>query len=318
MPRVSVIIPAYNAAALLPQALDSVMAQTYSDWEAIVADDASTDETAAAVLGRDPRFSCVRSDRNRGIGGARNHALSRARGELIALLDADDMWLPEYLERQVAEYDAAVMRGEDVGIVCCDAYRLEPDGRRGESCYARVEWPAEFTLTALLRYNTIFVSAMVPRAVFDEVGDFAAYCPGTEDYDLWLRILETGRRVVAVHEPLAMYRLGKSNVSANLAEMSRATQATYRHALLRGRLSRRQRAIARRELRLQRLVELWEEAALRAKTHRVPIALYARVVPLGLRVVIERPRSWLHCLRVAIAIGRGAPVAGLNRSRLVS
>jgi glycosyltransferase involved in cell wall biosynthesis len=319
MPRVSVIIPARNAASVLTQALDSVVAQTYRDWEAIVADDASTDATAAVANGRDPRISCVRSTRGLGIGGARNLALSRARGELIALLDADDMWLPEYLARQVGRYDAAVARGENVGIVCCDAYELGPHGRRAHTYSHRSGWVNEVTLTTLLHGNTIFVSAVAPRAVVEEVGGFATDCLGTEDYDLWLRILETGRRVVCAREPLVVYRVADATVSANVAAMSRATQTTYRNALLRGHLTRAQRQIARRELRLQSFVERWENAAQRrAETGRTPLRQCLRAAPLGLRVILERPGRWLHWLRIAIAIARGAPAAGVDRTRSVA
>jgi glycosyltransferase involved in cell wall biosynthesis len=319
MPRVSVIIPARNAATLLPEALDSVIAQSYDDWEAIVADDASSDGTAALAAGYHPRVSCVRSERNLGIGGARNLALRQATGELVALLDADDLWLPEYLQRQVARYDAAVARGQDVGIVCCDAYELGARGLRAQTYSERAGWVDNVTLTTLLRRNTIFVSALVPRAVVDELGGFATDCLGTEDYDLWLRIVESGRAVIAVREPLVQYRVADTTISTNLAAMSRATQTTYRHALGRGRLSAHQRLVARRELRLQAFVELWEEIARAMREgNGIPWRLVASAAPLGVRVVLERPGRWLHWLRIASAIARGAPAAGIDRSRALA
>jgi glycosyltransferase involved in cell wall biosynthesis len=315
-PRVSVIIPAHNACALLAETLDSVIAQTYEDWEVIVADDGSTDGTAALATGYHPRVGCVCSPRKLGIGGARNLALTRATGELVALLDADDLWLPEYLERQVARYDAAVVAGEDVGIVSCDAFELGPDGPRASTYSQRAGWADPVTLTTLLRGNTIFVSAIAPRALIDKLGGFATDCLGTEDYDMWLRILETGRAVLATREPLVLYRIADATVSANVAGMARATQTTYRHALERGRLDARQRWIARRALRLQRFVELWEEAAGRRKeTGRIPWVFMACAAPLGVRVVLERPERWLRWLRIAREIVRGAPVAGVDRSR---
>jgi glycosyltransferase involved in cell wall biosynthesis len=319
MPRVSVIIPAHNAAATLAETLDSVFAQTYTDWEAIVADDASTDNTAAIAAAYRPRVSCVRTERNLGIGGARNLSIAQATGELIALLDADDFWLPEYLERQVARYDDAVARGENVGVVCCDAYELDPRGRRTHTYSERGGWVAEVTLTTLLRDNTIFVSAIAPRAVVQELGGFSTDCLGTEDYDLWLRIVETGRVVVVAREPLAVYRVSDTSISTNVAGMSRATQTVYRNALARGRLDARQRRIARRELRLQCFVERWEEIARRlGETARIPWSLLARAAPLGIRVMLERPGRWSHWLKIGIGILRGAPAAGVDRSRLVA
>jgi glycosyltransferase involved in cell wall biosynthesis len=312
MARVSVIVPARNAAALLGQALDSIVAQTYEDWEAIVADDASSDATAVVAAGRDPRISCVRSPRNLGIGGARNLALARASGELVALLDADDVWLPHYLERLVSRYDEARRRGEDVGVVCCDAYHLGADGVPEVASYAPPRWPERVTLTTLLRNNSIFVSAMIPHAVIEELGCFATDCLGTEDYDMWLRIAETGRSVIALREPLVLYRIGETSISRKVAVMSRATQRTYQRALARGRLSRAQRRIAQRQLRFQRLVELRHELAARVGERSSPLVLLAHMTPLALRVALERPADWPVWLRGAIA---RAGVAGGRRRR---
>jgi glycosyltransferase involved in cell wall biosynthesis len=316
MPRVSVIIPAHNAAAVLAETLESLIAQTYADWEAIVVDDASEDDTAAVATGRDPRILCVRSERNLGPAGARNLALAHAQGELVALLDADDLWLPHYLARQLARYDVARSRGEDVGIVCCDAYELYPSGTAENTYSARAGWTDEVTLTSLLRCNTIFVSALAPRSVIAEVGGFSTECFGSEDYDLWLQILESGHTVVTTHEPLAIYRVADGSVSANVLGMARTLQTTYRRALARGRLNALQRVIARRELRLQRLVELWEEVALsRSETSQLPWRALTSGIALGVRVVLERPARWSKWLRILMAIVQGAPAAGVDRSR---
>ena len=314
-PRVSVIIPARNASATLAETLDSVIAQTCEDWEAIVADDASSDATAELASHYHPKVQCVRSPRNLGIGGARNLALTRSSGELVALLDADDLWLAHYLERQLARYDRAVARGERVGIVCCDAYLFGPDGPREGTASQRIGWADPVTLTSLLRRNTICVSAILPREAIDQLGGFATDCLGTEDYDMWLRILESGRTVLAAREPLFRYRVGDTAVSTNVAGMARATQTVYRHALARGRLDLRQRAIARREMRLQRFVERWEQiAARRRRTGRMPWRLAAAAAPLGVRVVLERPARWVRWSQIAVAIARGAPAAGVDRS----
>jgi len=308
-PRISVIIPAYNACASLAETLDSVIGQTYDDWEAIVADDASSDGTGDLATSYHPRVSCVRSEHNRGIGGARNLALAKASGELVALLDADDLWLSDYLQTQVAHYDEAVAAGENVGIVCCGAILLRPDGPR-ECVYS--QRPA--TLAALLRRNTIFVSAIIPRVLVEQLGGFATDCLGTEDYDMWLRIVETGRTVLVVDEPLAIYRVGDTTVSTNVVGMARAMQTTYRHALERGRLHVRERAIVRRELRLQRLIELRAEAAWRAEAGRLPVTVIARAIPLSVRVVLERPKLWLLGPRLFVRSLRGVRAAGVGRS----
>jgi teichuronic acid biosynthesis glycosyltransferase TuaG len=290
-PRVSVIIPAHNASASLGEALDSVISQTYGDWEAIVADDCSDDGTSELAAEYRPRVRCVRSERNLGPAGARNLALAEASGELVALLDADDMWMAEYLQIQVARYDEAVAAGQRVGLVCCDALLLHPSGRRELASTTK----SPITLSSLLHRNTIFVGALVPRALIDALGGFAADCLGTEDYDMWLRILETGRAAVVVNEPLAIYRVGHATVSSNVAGMARATQTAYRHALERGRLDGRQRALVRRELRLQRLIELRAQIAQqRQSTGRLPLSEIALATPLGARVALEHPRLFWY------------------------
>ena len=103
MPHVTVAIPAFNAGRTIGAALQSVFAQTYRDYEVIVVDDGSTDDTAAQVAEWGDRLAYV-SQPNRGPAGARNEALARARGTFIAFLDADDVWLPRKLERQVAYF----------------------------------------------------------------------------------------------------------------------------------------------------------------------------------------------------------------------
>ena len=300
-PRVSVIIPAYNARESILEALDSVIGQTFEDWEAIVADDGSTDDTAELIAAYHPRIRCVRGGRNRGIGAARNLALANASGELVALLDADDLWRPQYLERQIVHYEEAVAAGQDVGIVCCGVILQGPEGPRG------CTYPeTSFTLAALLRHNRIFVSSLVPRKLIEQLGGFATDCLGTEDYDMWLRIVESGRAVVAVREPLAVYRMGPGTVSTNAAGMARAMQATYRHALERGRLTARERAIARSELRWQRLIELGAEAARqRMQTGRLPVGGLLRAAPLGMLVALGRPALWVQAPRLFMVSLRG-------------
>jgi glycosyltransferase involved in cell wall biosynthesis len=309
-PRVSVIIPAYNASASIGETLDSVIAQTYSDWEVIVADDCSTDGTVNIVSDYHPRVSCVSSEHNRGPAAARNLALTVASGELVALLDADDLWRPLYLQRQLAHYDAAIREGTDVGIVCCGAVLLGPHGL-GECAYPK----RSVTLARLLRANSIHVSSIVPRGLIEELGGFATDCFGTEDYDMWLRILESGRAVVPVMEPLAVYRIGSGTVSSNVEGMARAMQVAYGRALERGQLSRRERMIVRRELRRHRMVELRETLkGQRVQTGHLPLGELVRALPLGVHVALERPDMWLPGLRLAVVALRDAVSKGRVRA----
>jgi glycosyltransferase involved in cell wall biosynthesis len=294
VPRVSVIIPAHNSAGTLPETLGSVVAQSFSDWEAVVADDLSSDGTADAAEGVDDRIRVIRSAVNRGPAGARNLALEHASGELVALLDADDLWLPDYLEQQVALFDRASADGRAVGIVACDAYLLAGEERLPRTYSELYGTPAGIGVERLLRENPVYVSAMVARSVLDEVGPFSTETFGSEDHDLWLRIVETGREVVYNPHPLAVYRVGSASVSADGARMARTAQATYRFALARGRLSPRERRTAERELRLQRAVEAATEVrAAWASGERVRgVRRAARSLPLFTRVAAERRDRW--------------------------
>jgi glycosyltransferase involved in cell wall biosynthesis len=308
LPRVSVIVPAHNAAATLPETLGSLAGQTFADWEAVVVDDCSEDGTERAARGVDARIRVLRSAANLGPAGARNLAI-----ELLALLDADDLWLPNYLAEQVALYDRALAEGRRAGIVACDAYLLSGERRLPRTYAETVGSPAGIGVGRLLRENPIYVSAMFPRALFDEVGPFSSECFGSEDHDLWLRIVETGREVVFNPRPLAVYRLRSESVSANAAGMARTGQATYRLALERGRLGRRQRVIARRELRLQRAVERAQGIAEAWRLGRRGEAarLAGRSLALFGVVALERPGRWSRWLRAA----RGGAVTPIERAR---
>lgn len=199
-------MPAYNAAATIGDAIESVLAQEgHESWELLITDDGSTDETRAIVDGfaaADLRIS-VHSQPNAGTGAAVSAAVRRATGEFVMQLGADDALLPECLSktsRFIAEHP-----GYD--IYASDAYRLYPDGSRvryheGER-FARV-----FSLTVddMLDAPQIFGTAAFRREWFDRVGGFRTE-RYNEDYDFWLRIMIAGARHIYQPVPLARYRV---------------------------------------------------------------------------------------------------------------
>jgi len=257
-PRVSVIVAAYNAAGHLPGALESVLAQTYNDWEVVVADDGSTDETSAVAARFGPRVRVVRSEVNRGLAAARNLALAHARGELVAILDSDDAWLPDFLAEQVP-----LVTG-DVGIACCDAWLATPEGRTGERYGDRFGRPdGEVTLATLLRSNPIFVCAVAPRAVVEAAGGFDERLRSVEDLDLWLRIVARGHRVAYNARPLAVYTIAPGQLSRDTIRMTRSRQQVLRKLLATGALTPPERRLAWRALAVQRTAELAARAARR-------------------------------------------------------
>ena len=298
-PRVSVVTPAHNCEQFLGEALHSVEAQSYRDWEVVVADDASSDSTAEVAESFGPRVTVVRSERNVGPAGARNLALDHASGELVALLDADDYLLPGFLETQVGLYDRASAAGARVGLVTCNARILGPEGMSTVTYHDLHRLTGQLTLARLLERNPVFVSSLFPRRLIDEVGPFDTDIRGAEDFDLWVRIMERGYRALVTSEPLAVYRRWPGALTASHATAARSEQLAYERALERGRLDARQARIARRRLRQSRAVELIANgAAGPAPARRRMLA----GLPLILRVGLENPRSWGTWLRGAASL----------------
>lgn len=291
MPRVSVIVPAYRAERFVGEAVASVRAQTYGDWEVLVTDDASDDATAQSA--EDAGATVVRSSCNLGPAGARNLAIERASGEVMAFLDADDLWLPQYLERQLACLDTA---GPGVGLVACDALVRTAHGDAAYTYLEQFSDPVEpLTLQRVLRGDCIYVSSLVPRVVGDEVGWFDAELFGTEDHDLWLRILERRHVAVLNREVLAVYRHRADSVSSNLASQGRNNQKTYVKALARGRLDDYERSIAREALRYNVAME----AVASAWFERRP-SLALRRLPTIMRILSTRRDLWSQWSRVLV------------------
>lgn len=212
-PAFSVIVPAYNAARTVPDTLASIGAQTFVDHEVIVVDDGSTDDTGEIVERLlAPARGRVLHQANRGLPAARNAGIAAARGRWIALLDADDLWMPGYLARMrhLLEHGGD---DDELGLAYCDAW-IYDDRRRRIARRSAFEWyrpavvprdPRAFYL-ALLRENFIWVSACVPRTVFHAVGGFDERLRAAEDWNLWLRIMATGRRAMGTTELLGVYR----------------------------------------------------------------------------------------------------------------
>ena len=264
MPRVTVLIPARNAAPFLETTLASLVEQTYTDWEAIVVDDASTDQTleiARAWAQKEPRVRVLSLAKNSGPAVARHAGAAIASGELLGLLDADDRWLPSYLARQVGLFDDATVSGGNVGIVACNAYVARGDKTDSATFHEQFGYAEPITYERMLDRCYIFVGALINRRAYDEVGGFASECWGTEDYDLWLRILERGYSVAQTHEPLAVYRFHAQSFSKDDVRMAAANMIVFQRALSRPFATTKQRRRMRAALRHHRA--LYERGRLR-------------------------------------------------------
>jgi len=300
-PRVAVIVPMYDSGPRLIETLESIVAQTYSGWEAILVDDASNDDTlerAQAFARREPRMRVVPLTSNVGVAGARNVAIQRSRGELVALLDHDDRWREDYLEHTIALVDEARAAGRRPGIVACDAIVETPDGVPPQTYATRFGGVDDITLDSMIQRNRICARALFTRAAYDEVGGFSTVCPGSDDYDLWLRMIEAGHEVLSITEPLAVYRLHGTNLSGNKVLMIDGALATYARALHRGALSAaQQRAVRARRRHYLALHE--RELALRALADRRLLAAGVcalRATPFCIVAFLQSPARWREWL----------------------
>uniref|UniRef100_A0A7C3ZB38 Glycosyltransferase family 2 protein n=1 Tax=Desulfobacca acetoxidans TaxID=60893 RepID=A0A7C3ZB38_9BACT len=203
--RVSVIIPTYNRAAWVVEAVTSVLAQTYQDFELVVVDDGSTDTTPAALARFDGRIKVLRRETRRGVSAARNLGAAAAAGEWLAFLDSDDLWLPEKLARQV-EY----LRHHPDLLICQTGETWIRNGVRVNPPLACRKAAGDLFLPSLRRCLVSPSAVMLTRRLFHDLGGFDETLPAAEDYDLWLRI--TWRHKVGLEpEPLVIKRGGHAD-----------------------------------------------------------------------------------------------------------
>lgn len=226
-PKVSVLLPAYNASAFLARAVRSVQAQTMPDWELLIVDDASRDATARqakALAAQDPRIRVFVLAQNGGAAAARNHALAAARGRYIAFLDADDEWLADKL---AAQLDHLAATG---AVFCYSAFWRVIGARR-----RRVDVPERVSRAALLRGNVIgCLTALYDSAALGKVP--MPDLPLSHDYALWLELLAQ-TEAVGVTRPLAIYHRQAGSLSANPWRSAGGTWVMLRRHFHMGRLA---------------------------------------------------------------------------------
>ncbi len=224
-PLVSVIIPNYNYACYLPQAIDSVLAQTYAPVEIIVVDDGSRDDSLAVLKSYGARLRWV-TQPNQGVAAARNHGARLSQGSYLAFLDADDYWLPAKLERQLERF----LQNPELGLVYCGVAEFNESGTvslRQEGAEGGV-----LQELLLLRRPAFFGGGsgfVTPRALFEEAGGFDEHLSTSADWDLALR-LAARRPFGFVSEILLKYRLHNSNMHANVGVMERDMMLVYAKA----------------------------------------------------------------------------------------
>jgi teichuronic acid biosynthesis glycosyltransferase TuaG len=218
---VSIVTPAWRAARFVGETIRSVQAQEHRDWEMLVVDDCSPDDTVAVVSSfadRDPRIRLIRQPANGGPAAARNAALEAATGRYLAFLDSDDLWLPNKLSAQLA-----FMRAKSVALSYTEFRRISEDGSRiGD----RVQVPDSLTYRQLLCDTSIATSTvMIDRSL---AGEFRMKKTYYDDFTAWLEILRRGHVAHGLREDLMRYRVVGKSVSRNKLRSAAMVWRAYR------------------------------------------------------------------------------------------
>jgi glycosyltransferase involved in cell wall biosynthesis len=232
-PYVSVIIPTYNRGWILAEAIDSVLAQDYKDYELIVVDDGSTDNTRE-ILDDCGQDIIVLQQANSGVSAARNRGIAAAGGQLVAFLDSDDLWLPRKLSRQVDFFklkpDAVINQTEEIWIR--NGVRVNPKDRHLK--------PSGMIFERSLELCLVSPSAvMIKRTLFDAVGLFDENLTACEDYDFWLRI-SCRYPVHLIDTPLIIKRGGHRDQLSKAAGLDRFRIQSLKNIIESGRLTESQ------------------------------------------------------------------------------
>jgi GT2 family glycosyltransferase len=330
-PTFSIAVAAYQAAGTIDEALASAFAQTFPPLEVIVCDDGSTDDLDGVLEPWRDRIVLLRRP-HRGTGAAKDAATRAARGEFVVLLDADDAFLPERLEA-IAELAHA---RPDLDVIGTDAY-IEHEGRVLRRTYDET-WPFEIEdqRTEILRRNFVVAHVAVRRERLLGVGGFDPAMTSVDDWELWVRVILGGGRVGIVDEPLALYRVRETSLSAQPLRRGHGSVAALERAAARTDLAAHERetveeALAghRRQLALAELddallrraggVHRHALAILRDAGHpgatRVKAAAAALAPPVA-RLLLERRarRGWIGTAGIHVSRSASAPEAAADRT----
>lgn len=217
MKSVSIIMPAYNSARFIRHAVESVLAQTYTDWELLIVDDCSSDNTEQVVSAiKDPRIRYMRNEQNMGAASTRNRALRQAEGRYIAFLDSDDLWTPDKLEKQIA-----FMKQHDYAFTFANYQIIQEDGTPTNKV---LHMPLSLSYHQYLKNTAIGCLTVVidkQKTGYFEMPNIKS----SHDMALWLLIMKRGFKAYAIPECLASYRIVSTS---NTAKKWKAAQDVWR------------------------------------------------------------------------------------------
>jgi len=208
MPEISVIIPAYNSADYIGEAIRSALAQTYTNFEIIVVDDGSTDATPEIVREFGHEVTYIRQE-NGGAASARNHGIRVAKGEFIAFLDADDTWLPDKLEKQITLFK----NDPELGMVFTENYLFDEEGIYCDSLDKKERlMSGDLAQSIFMNSGVATPTVMVRSEVFRKLGTFEESLTQSEDDNMWIRITSNYKGTL-IDEPLVKIREHKGRIS---------------------------------------------------------------------------------------------------------
>lgn len=222
-PLISIIMPAYNAEKYIEAAVCSVLAQTYTNWELIILDDSSTDRTAEiaeSFAKTDPRIHLFCNPQNIGVARTRNRGFGIAAGEWAALLDSDDVWHSDKLEKQLN-----AVKHSDAELIYCSYTLIDKNGKKISDFIV----PEKTTYSAMLEENVLSCSTvLLSRRIFSEAQFSMKYYH--EDYALWLQLLRQGYTAFACKDVLVDYRVLNGSRSNNKLRSAKHRWLIYRKA----------------------------------------------------------------------------------------
>lgn len=256
-PTVTVVIPAYNSARYVVQALDSVKAQTFTDYEVIVVNDGSNDrEELERILNSHPLSVIYISQENKGVSAARNAAIRVGRGEFYAQLDADDQWTPDYLDVQLG----ILKNNSDVALVYPNATIIGDGSTSGLEFMKVSPSEGEVNFESLVRQKCVVMTCVTARmSAIRVAGMFDESIRSCEDADLWLRIVKSGGRIVYHRRPLVLYRRHEGSLSSDRVWMTRNLLRVFEKCAVTFQLTTAERDVLNEQINDQRaMLNLFE------------------------------------------------------------
>jgi glycosyltransferase involved in cell wall biosynthesis len=256
-PAVTVVIPAYNSARYIGEALDSLKDQNFTDYEVVVVNDGSNDrEELERILKAHPLPVTYISQENKGVSAARNAAIKIGRGEFYAQLDADDQWTPDYLEVQLG----ILKNNPDVTLVYPNATIIGAGVTHGLEFMKMSPSEGEVSFESLVRQKCVVMTCVTARmSAIREAGMFDERIRSCEDFDLWLRVVKNGGRIVYHRDRLVLYRRHEGSLSSDRVWMTRNLLRVFEKAASTLQLTTVEREVLNEQINDQRaMLNLFE------------------------------------------------------------